>query len=136
MISPGYVLEDRNVARSIMQQQPFTVLYAQSPASCCVRNFASKIHTRGSHAETSLSEYFYKHKKQPALHSGTAAVHPPWVDSLKQTIQSAPIDEVEDLMSVISSEWMQRMDRESLSSRDSREEGFKAAIRFASRLNA
>ncbi|MBC8212177.1 MAG: AAA family ATPase [Gammaproteobacteria bacterium] len=135
VIAPGYVLEDYHVARAIMRQQPFTLSFPKSPASCCVRNFAHKVHDRVLHNETSLTD-FLQAQQSPAVSSlrATETGAYPWMETLIKSMQTAPFNEVEELMSTITRVWMQRLDSETRVTGQDNEAGFKAAIHFASRL--
>ena len=136
VISPGYVLEDQHVATAIIRQQPFSIAYPQSPASCCVRSFAAKLHQRALQNDVSLTD-FLQAQRLPAdfSHPQTVAdTTPAWLSDLIKSIQSAPFDEVEALMSQIMRVWMQRLDSETRSTKRDDGAGFKAAIHFASRL--
>jgi len=137
IVAPGYVLEDRNVARSIMLQKPFSMVYPNSPASLCIKSFAHKLNDKNDIKEASLSDYFSR-KKQLVENSSEANRDPSskaWMADLVSTIESAPFDEAEQLMALISTHWISRVEEEIENSSYLNSEGFKAAIRFASKLN-
>jgi MinD-like ATPase involved in chromosome partitioning or flagellar assembly len=136
VISPGYVLEDHHVATAIIRQQPFSIAYPKSPASCCIRNFAHKVHQRALQNDISLTDFL--HAQQLPAESGhsdaEADTTHAWMNDLIASIKAAPFDQVEQLMSQITRVWMQRLDSETRSFKRDNEAGFKAAIHFASRL--
>lgn len=143
-VAAAYVLEDRNVARSIMQQRPFSLLYPQSPASSCIRSFAGKLKQCDAHGRSSISDYLLELRQDEPEAGGipvtnTPSTVLPSIDNpstsmelatqeLLTMIQSAPYEQVEPMMALIFSRWVQRQ-RERHDS-----EVYKAAIRFASKL--
>ena len=136
IIRPGYVLEDRNVPRSVMQQMPCTMLYPQSPASRCLRNFALRINQREPLEKASLSDYLDEQlgwvEKQQAL---TAAEKPDFINELLQQIDSAPFDQAEQLIAQLNRAWLKRIDAQQAPAQYLESEGFRAAIRFAGKLS-
>ena len=135
IIRPGYVLEDRNVPRSVMQQIPFTMQYPQSPASRCLRNFAQRINQREQFEKASLSDYLDEQlvwvEKQRVK---TEAEKPDFTNELLNQIDSAPFDQAEQWVAQLNRAWLNRIDAQKAPAQYLESDGFRAAIRFAGKL--
>jgi flagellar biosynthesis protein FlhG len=136
IIRPGYVLEDRNVPRSVMQDMPYTMLYPQSPASRCLRNFAQRINQYEQIETASLSDYLDEQRgwveSQQTL---TEAENPDFMNELLKQIDSAPFDQAEQLIAQINRVWVNRIDAQKAPAQYLESDGFRAAIRFAGKLS-
>ena len=135
IIRPGYVLDDRNVPRSVMQQMPYTMLYPQSPASRCLRNFAQRIHQRDSVDAASLSDFLQEQTGWVEnIASSSAPEKPDSIKDLLQQIDSAPFDQAEQLVAQINRAWLNRIDAQQAPAKYLESDGFRAAVRFAGKL--
>ena len=127
---PGYVLEDRNVPRSVMRQAPYTLLYPETPASHCLRNFAQRVNSRTVETESSLSDYLdqqfgwieSRSEKEETVTD---------IAGLIEMIHSAPFDQAEQMIAQINQAWIERIEAHQAPAKYLESEGFRAAIRFA-----
>jgi len=136
IVAPGYVLEDRNVARSIMLQKPISVAYPQSRASLCIRNFSHKLLHKTDVKSNSLVDYFSMQlsRYDEISAAGLPFDNLPWMGDLVEIIENKSFEEAEQLMAFISTCWLNRLDQKQDNLQYLNSSGFKAAIRFASKL--
>ncbi len=134
--APGYVLDDKNVSRSVMQQIPFILKYPASPASLCIRSFAQKITSKKSAKGSQLSDYL---SEQRGVIENDDTVElkndrPPWVNAVMDNLQTEPFDKAEQLIALLSKQWIERLESESDNKKYLDSESYRTAIRFASKL--
>ncbi|MBT3723438.1 MAG: MinD/ParA family protein [Gammaproteobacteria bacterium] len=136
--APGYVLDDKNVSRSVMLQTPFILKYPETPASLCIKSFASKIINSKRSKVSHLSDYLTEQKElnQEVLVSAIEknVDKQPWLNSVLDVIQTAPFEESEQLIALLSKHWLDRLESETTDKKYLNSDGYKAAIRFASKL--
>lgn len=135
--SVGYILEDRNVPRSIMVQRPYTLMYPQCQATRCVRNFANQLNNKNDSNEIRfslfLSEKKYQFEQEKKNHRNI--LDKPWMDDLLTTIHSHNYDDVEQFIAVISQHWIERVGAEKHHQQYRDSDSYKTAMEFASKLN-
>lgn len=136
IVQPGYMLEDRNVPRSIMHQRPFTLLYPESPASLCMHNFAKRVLQRKVSSNYGLAQFLGEQlNRVAAVETVSASSHEmDAVNELIESIHSAPFDQAEQWVAKINQAWLQRVDSHRAPVRYLQSDGFRAALRFASKL--
>ena len=133
VVAPGYILEDKNVPRSIMVQRPFALMYPNSPASRCIRNFAQRVDEKDRGLDFLLSDYLAS-QTSPATAITPDPRQQPWVDDLIQRIDSEPYDQIEPVMERVSRHWSLRRARENRRTQTTPDEGFSKAIHFAGKI--
>lgn len=135
VVSPGYILEDKNVPRSIMVQRPFALMYPQSPASRCIRNFAQRLDENDRSQDFRLSDYLASQADHGEAKVTSDHPHPgAWLDDLLRRIDSEPFDQIEPVMTQISSRWSERLAREHPVISKEFSQGLDKAIHIAGKL--
>ncbi len=134
--APGYVLEDKNVSRSVMQQTPFILTYPDTPASLCIRSFAQRVTSKNNNKGSQLSDYL---TEQKGVFDNNDTVElkinrQPWVNAVMDSLQTSPLDEAEQLIALLSRQWLDRLESETDNKKYLSSDGYRAAIRFASKL--
>lgn len=86
--------------------------------------------------ESTLTELLTGQKEfiDNETNSKPASLEQPWLDEMLKTIESAPFDEAEQIIAFISKRWLDRMNEEDLDGIDTNPSGYRAAIKFASKL--
>lgn len=134
---PGYVLNDRNVPRSVMQQSPFALMYPDSPATHCMRNFAQRIEQKNVTTDAGLSDYLQSRLMRVEGEPAAKPANPPGgIEGLLETLQTAPFEQAEQLIAQINKTWIDRLEQQHAPAGYLESEGFRAAIRFASLLDS
>lgn len=135
--SPGYILEDRNVPRSIMAQRPYILLYPHSPASRCIRNFAYNLNHKNKSSEIRFSLFLSekKYRFEQKINEFQITLDKPWMNDLLATIYSEELHVVEQFIALISHHWLQRVEQEQNNDKIRNSDSYRAAMRFASKLN-
>ena len=139
----GYVINDRNVIRSIMLQKPLVDVYPESPASCCIKSLVSHLLNAsklGCHRP--VYDHFMSRRipskslvspisKEDVVHGFSA------MDELLDFIDSRSNHDIEQLILTINERWADRLAEqgENFSESLSEKNAFYAAMRFAQRLN-
>ena len=135
IVVPGYIYEDSNVPRSIMAQKPFSVLYSRSPASCCVRNIATKLKSNSSSEEAVFSTYLAKDMNLLAFDVGNNTKEiKPWMLQAIASLKSASVDEAEQFLELMSQQWIAKLEEKSSDDKYFNSSGYRTAIQFASKL--
>lgn len=133
VVSPGYIYEDRNVPRSIMAQKPFSVIYPRSSASHCLRNIARKIEQGEVSRVKAFSEYLSEEVSLKVETDNPLELQSD-LDKVLASLHDYPVNEVEQFLSMASQQWLKKIEAESFEEQYFESDGYKAAIKFASKL--
>lgn len=134
--TPGYVLEDENVSRSLILQTPCSLKFPKSPASVCLRTFSKKIISSNKQPVSSLSDFLTKQKQSSEKNTVVtkSTLVQPWMKIVEGAIQSAPFEEAEQIMAWLSKLWIDRLDSKKENEKYLNSAGYDAAVKFASKL--
>ena len=134
VVAPGYVFDDPQVGVAVGRQQALLELFPDSRAGQCLRNFTRSLLQR-SGPSRSLSDWMEAQQEREPIQRLLEDHDGDWVEEVVERIRKEPLEEVRLWMQLFSSTWQQRLDQEAgKRSEEEREQGFLAAVRFASRL--
>lgn len=143
---PGYILEDRNVPRSVMVQRPYVLMYPKSPASRCLRHFAERLLQQGKGA-SHFSEWLKSLQGQgdhldvdgqevsneKAENKEKESTQ--WLEQAFLAIENEPIDLVQQQLKELADIWLKRLQQEQKDTETFNQNVYQSAIYFASLLD-
>lgn len=136
--SVGYILDDRNVVRSIMKQKAFTLQYPDSIASKCIGSVAGKIISSERSTPTSFSGCLLQEFVVEKARQDQAALKSKYhhFDELMNYVKHADVSKAEALVSEINDTWFARQSKHDgfVDQSTSKGSPFYAAMTFAQKL--